>query len=101
MLFRSPVPAGTPSWGKEFKAASINYYTRSISISAQGASMPVRENYLDLDPTYTDAYGIPLLRMTYNFTDQDRNLYHYIGERLDEIMLEMGASEISHGVRAS
>ncbi|WP_413376507.1 GMC family oxidoreductase [Alkalihalobacillus sp. 1P02AB] len=89
------VPAGTRSWGSEFKELSINYYTRSISISAQGASMPVRENYLDLDPTYKDAYGLPLLRMTYNFTEQDRNLYHYIGERLDEIMLEMGASQIS------
>jgi len=25
----------------------------------------VRENYLDLDPTYTDSYGRPLLRITF------------------------------------
>ncbi|GAF64787.1 dehydrogenase [Bacillus sp. TS-2] len=89
------VPPGTPTWGSEFKAQSIKYYTKSISCVAQGASMPVKNNYLDLDPTYKDAYGYPLLRMTYNFTDQDRNLHGYIGEKIEEILLEMGATEVS------
>ena len=30
-----------------------------------------RHNYLDLDPTYTDAYGLPLLRMTFDWHDND------------------------------
>ena len=29
--------------------------------------MPSRGNYLDLDPTYKDNYGRPLLRMTFDF----------------------------------
>ncbi|MBO0992586.1 GMC family oxidoreductase [Bacillus sp. SD088] len=90
----NPVPPGTPLWGKEFKQKSIKYYTRTISASYEGASMPYRYNYLDLDPTYKDVYGVPLLRMTYNFTDQDRNLYEYLNKQSDKVMKEMGADTI-------
>ena len=91
----NPVPSDVPSWGKEFKQASLKYFTRSINIGAQGASMPTRMNYMDLDPTYKDAYGQPLLRLTYDFTEQDKNLYDYIGKQTDKIMKEMGAPKIN------
>ncbi|WP_312469626.1 GMC family oxidoreductase [Neobacillus sp.] len=90
----NPVPSGTPLWGKEFKEKSIKYYTRTINAGFQGASMPHRNNYLDLDPTFKDAYGVPLLRMTYNFTDQDRNLADYLDKQSDRVMKEMGADSI-------
>ncbi len=88
------VPPGTPLWGKEFKQQSIKYYTQSLDVWFQGASMPHRENYLDLDPTFKDAYGLPLLRMTYNFTEQDRKLNDYLNEQGEKVMKEMGADTI-------
>ncbi|KKB33410.1 GMC family oxidoreductase [Bacillus thermotolerans] len=88
------VPPDTPKWGPEFKDKSIHYYNRVLNIGSQGASMPFRHNFLDLDPTYKDAYGVPLLRLTYNFTEQDKNLYKYVAERSAEIMKEMGADEV-------
>ncbi|MFS0638570.1 GMC family oxidoreductase [Mesobacillus foraminis] len=91
----NPVPQDTPRWGKEFKKQSIKYFTRSMNIGTQGASMPTRTNYMDLDPAYKDAYGQPLLRLTYDFSDQDKNLYNYIGKITDQIMKEMGASFIN------
>lgn len=79
------IPKGTPSWGKEFKKA-LNYnFTRAFSISAQGASLPHKNNYLDLDPNYKDAYGLPLLRLTYNFTDQDRALQKFFNDKCELI----------------
>lgn len=90
----NPIPPGTPGWGAEFKKNSVKYYTRTISIGFQGASMPYRTNYLDLDPTYKDAYGNPLLRMTYNFTEQDRNLFKHLSAKGQEIMKEMGADTV-------
>lgn len=84
-------PGGTPTWGKEFKAKSIKYFNRSIPVTSQGASMPHQHNYLDLDPTYKDSYGNPLLRMTYDFTDQDQALYKYITARCADILKKMGA----------
>lgn len=90
----NPTPPDTPTWGPEFKKQSIYYYTRSFGIGAQGASMPHKENYLSLDPTYKDAYGLPLVQLTYNFTDQDRALHKYISARAADIMKEMGAKTI-------
>lgn len=90
----NPTPPDTPTWGSEFKKQSIHYYTRSFGIGAQGASMPHKENYLSLDSTYKDAYGLPLLQLTYNFTDQDRALHKFISARAAEIMKEMGAKTV-------
>ncbi|QQK81089.1 GMC family oxidoreductase [Salicibibacter cibi] len=91
----NPVPPDTKSWGSDFKQASIHYFPRTLSIGTQGASLPHRYNYLDLDPTYTDQYGDPLLRMTYNFTDQDRKLAEHQAERAAEIMENMGADIVT------
>ncbi len=90
----NPVPPDVPLWGEEFKKASIHYYTRTLFVGGQGASLPYKENYLSLDPTYKDAYGLPLLQMTYNFTDQDRALHKFATERSAEIMKDMGAKEV-------
>lgn len=93
----NPVPPDVPVWGAEFKKESILNYPRTLSVYGQGASMPHRENFLSLDPDYRDAYGLPLLQMTYNFTDQDRNLHKYITDRTAEIMKEMGAKTVVPG----
>lgn len=89
------VPAGTPGWGAEFKKASVHNFTRSLSMGAQGASMPHKNNYLSLDETYKDAYGLPLLKMTYNFTDADRAMFSYLTERMKEIMEAMGPKSMA------
>ncbi len=80
----NPVPPGTPAWGEEFKKASVHHFNRTVSIGTEGASIAYRYNYLSLDDMYKDAYGLPLLRMTYNFTDQDRALFAFIGKKIEE-----------------
>lgn len=87
----NPVPKGTPTWGAKFKEASVYNFTRALAVSAQGASMPHKENYLSLDETYKDAYGLPLLKMTYNFTEQDRALFAFLTEKIEGIVNAMGA----------
>lgn len=81
----NPVPPGTPTWGAEFKKASVYHFNRTLSIGAEGASIAYKYNYLSLDDTYKDAYGLPLLRMTYNFTDQDRALFAFISKKIEEV----------------
>ena len=93
-IANNPTPEGTPTWGSEFKQQSIEYYHSSLGIACQGAVLPFRENYLDLDPNYTDQYGQPLLRMTFDWREQDRNLVEHIGPFLEEIMEEMGADTV-------
>ncbi|WP_248924707.1 GMC family oxidoreductase [Paenibacillus hamazuiensis] len=93
-ILNNPIPAGTPTWGKDFKANSIKYANRAISVGSQGSSMPFRHHYLDLDPTYKDAFGDPLIRITFDFEDQDRELAKMLAGKCADILKEMGADHI-------
>lgn len=90
----NPVPNDVPAWGKDFKDQSLKYFNRSLSVGAQGASMPYRYNYISMDSNYKDDYGYPLLRLTYDHTDQDRELFKYISEKCGDILDEMGADKV-------
>src|SRR5262249_15806583 len=48
-----------------------------------------------LDPTYRDAYGQPLLRMTFDFQENDRRMIAYITKKLTEIAKTMRAPKMS------
>lgn len=93
-IANNPVKPGTPSWGKEFKTSSIKYANRMLSIGSQGASMPYVHHYVDLDPTYKDQFGNPLLRITFDYEEQDRKMVEFMGGVTEKIMKEMGATEI-------
>lgn len=85
------VPSDTPRWGSEFKKKSIHYANRSLIVWYTQNTMSWWHNYLDLDPTYKDEFGDPLLRVTNRYTDQDRNMAKFGIEKCSEIMTEMGA----------
>ncbi|SHE13592.1 Gluconate 2-dehydrogenase flavoprotein precursor [Chlamydia abortus] len=90
----NPTPSGTPKWGKEFKQMSIKYANRMLVVSIQGANMPWRHHYMDLDPTYKDIYGLPLLRLTYDFENQDRELVNFISTKTEAVMKEMNPTKL-------
>lgn len=89
------VPEGTPSWGEEFKEKSLFYANRRIDVQQQNGVLPWRYNYMDLDPTYKDAFGDPLLRVTSKFYDQDRNLVRFAHEKAKGLLEQMGADHIN------
>jgi gluconate 2-dehydrogenase alpha chain len=84
-----PVPPGTPRWGREWKQATAKWYNHAFSIGASGCNYAHRENFLDLDPTYRDALGRPLIRMSYNFRDNDFKLADYVGGVLGRLAKAM------------
>jgi gluconate 2-dehydrogenase alpha chain len=72
-----PVPPGTPRWGSAWKKATQEWYHHAASIAVSGSNYANRNNYLDLDPTYRDQLGRPLLRLTYNFVENDYKVMEY------------------------
>jgi gluconate 2-dehydrogenase alpha chain len=90
-----PVPPGTPRWGREWKAATAKWYNHAFAIGASGCNYAHRENFLDLDPTYRDALGRPLIRMSYNFRDNDYKLADYIGGVLGRLATAMNPTVMS------
>jgi gluconate 2-dehydrogenase alpha chain len=67
------MPLGTTksTWGAEWKAAAVQWYDRGAAIPFNGEHLAWRQNYMDLDPTYTDKFGDPLLRFTLDWTEHE------------------------------
>jgi len=90
----SPIPENTPKWGAKWKSAVAKNYLRTASVSTHGAVMSHRNNYLDLDPTYRNAYGQPLLRMTFDYTDNEMKMSEFLTERAADLARAMKPREI-------
>jgi gluconate 2-dehydrogenase alpha chain len=85
-----PLPPGAPTWGSGWKAAVKEYYNRIVSFGMQGECPAYRGNFADLDPTYRDAFGNPLIRITFNFTDNERKMVKYVAEKaFTQILAQM------------
>ena len=84
------VPKGTPTWGAQWKKAVAENYLSSYEAATHGSCYSYRDVFLDLDPTYTDAYGRKLLRITFDFHDNERKMSQYLTDRLGDIVQKMG-----------
>ena len=89
-----PVPAGTPRWGAAWKQAAARHYNHTARLNVCGASMAHRDNYLDLDPNYTDEWGRPLLRMNFDYKPNDIALSRFMTDRSVTIGRAMGAQRV-------
>jgi gluconate 2-dehydrogenase alpha chain len=80
------LPPGTPQWGTDWKRAANKWFQSSLTMIGDGSVMPNRYNYLDLDPTYKNQFGMPLMRMTFDFKEND----HKRGRHATEIIGQIG-----------
>ncbi|MBB3102966.1 gluconate 2-dehydrogenase alpha chain [Azomonas macrocytogenes] len=94
-------PPGTPEWGSQWKAAAADYYTHQLSMDAHGAHQSYRDNYLDLDPTYKDAYGQPLLRMTFDWKENDLRMTQFMVEKMKKIAEAMNPKALKVSVKGA
>lgn len=85
------VPPGTRQWGSEWKKAFRHSYQNYAKIQGQGTSYSHADSYLSLDPTYRDAHGLPLLRMTFDYNENDRRMAEFIRLKIEQICQELGA----------
>lgn len=84
-----PTPEGTPRWGSAWKKAVAESYLKATSVSTHGAVMSHRHNHLDLDPTYRDVHGRPLMRLTFDFTDNEHRMSDFLTDRAEEVARAM------------
>jgi len=82
-------PPGTPQWGSEWKKQVRQHYGHHMMIGTTGTNMSYRDVYLDLDPTYKDPHGDPLLRMTYDWKENDLRMTEFMAERMREIVAQL------------
>lgn len=60
-----------------------------MSIRASGSVMANRYNYYDLDPTYRNAFGQPLMRMTFDYKDNEHTMGLHSADVINAIAKSM------------
>jgi len=82
-------------WGSEWKKAAVSYYDRTGTIIFTGEHLAYKSNYMDLDPVYKDKLGDPLLRLTLDWRDNEREMVDFATGKAVEVARAMGAKEIN------
>jgi gluconate 2-dehydrogenase alpha chain len=97
----TPTPPGTPRWGSAWKQAVRDNYLSTIKpgTGVHGSFYAYRDVYLDLDPTYKDRFGRPLMRMTIDLHDNEIRQNRFLTDKFAEIIQGMGAREVVKSYR--
>jgi choline dehydrogenase-like flavoprotein len=84
-----------PEFGNEWRERvkkDIPYY---FAIEAQGECLPRPDNFVQLDPTKKDAWGIPVLHINASYGDNEKAMALAMRNHLASILDEMKLSDVS------
>jgi len=86
------LPTGTPRWGSAWKKANADWYAHAFAITVHGSCYGHPENYLSLDPTYRDAFGLPLVRINFDFRENELKMSQFLTQKAAELARAAGAT---------
>ena len=84
-------PPGQPSWGKAHKEFQRRFYKRSVSIRGPVQEMPVFDARMQIDPSVTDHWGIPVARLSGSRHLHDIEIGRVMAARAQAWLMEAGA----------
>ncbi|MFP3947957.1 MAG: GMC oxidoreductase [Gemmatimonadota bacterium] len=84
-------------WGSAWKAFISENADRSHYSYIQKTTLPYEDNFLDLDPTETDALGLPVIRITGEYKENELRIAHFTQEKMERWYREAGAIEVIRG----
>lgn len=87
------MPPDVPRWGKEFKDAFANNFTRQMTLACATTSLALDRNNITLDPHNTDQWGRAAIRATYRDHDDDLSMARFLQDRAMEILDAAGAEK--------
>ncbi|MBA3441302.1 MAG: GMC family oxidoreductase [Pyrinomonadaceae bacterium] len=78
-------------FGSEFKQQVRRYYTAPIGFNLRGEMLARWENHVEIDREVVDAWGIPVLKIHCEFSDNEREMGKDAAENLLELFHALGA----------
>ena len=84
--------AKTVGWGPTHKSAMQFLFGHLQFLSIIGQDPPAATNTVDLDPTVTDVYGVPVARITYAHHPNDVAVQTAAAPLMAGLLAEMGAT---------
>lgn len=82
------LPVG--GYGENLRKDVKKYYGSIVGMAGRGEGIARKDNYCEIDPTTVDAYGIPVLKFTYRWSDFERNQAKHMQDTFEEIIHNMG-----------
>jgi gluconate 2-dehydrogenase alpha chain len=86
-------PPSVPAWGSAWKDWLHKNANSVGQIGTQVEVLAYEGNYCDLDPTTKDAWGQPVLRITFSIRDQEKLRFAFVNDKAEQLLKEAGASE--------
>lgn len=87
------MPPDVPRWGAKFKDAMAHNFTRQMSIVGSTTSLALDSNNITLDPTSTDKWGRPSIRVTYHDHEDDLSMARFLQDKSMELFDAAGATK--------
>ncbi|CAN0398135.1 unnamed protein product, partial [Discosporangium mesarthrocarpum] len=82
------------NWGSDWKAFIRKNADRTNSSYIQKTTLPYEGNYLDLDPVVKDAMGMPVIRITARYRDNEKRIAAFAQEKMEQWYREAGAIKV-------
>jgi choline dehydrogenase-like flavoprotein len=83
-----------PTWGAAAKDADRDFFNHSMKIGVPIQDVPQESNTVDLDPDVTDAWGLPVARITAKPHPNDIAQARWTVDRCGEILEAAGAAKV-------
>jgi choline dehydrogenase-like flavoprotein len=77
-------------FGSEFKREISRYYPTPVSFYCQIPSLPSKTNYVDIDPEAKDIYGIPVVRIHFQWGSNELLMWEQAKEVCVEVIKASG-----------
>ncbi len=90
------VARSTPGFGSDFKKNVRRWYVAPVALTTRANMLSRFENYVEIDPDgVVDAWGIPVLKVHIQHSDNEREMARDAAECSTEILRRAGAENIT------
>ena len=87
------LPPGAPRWGSEYKHMFETYFNRTMTLLSHTTSLAQEKSTITLDPDVKDAWGLPAVRVTFDYHPDDAATMKWIMSKQLEILEAAGAQK--------
>jgi choline dehydrogenase-like flavoprotein len=88
------LPPDAPRWGTTYKQMFETYFTRTMALLSHTTSLAQVNNTITLDPDVKDAWGLPAVRVTFDYHPDDLATMKWILAKQIEILQTAGAQKV-------
>jgi gluconate 2-dehydrogenase alpha chain len=91
------LPEEIPRWGPLFREFISKTYSHYYQVQAFLTDPPLLNSSIDLDPHIKNHYGLPLPRLTFNWSSQLKNMHQFFYRKMIKILEAADAKKIWGG----